>query len=144
MSFKSKFKRYFHIEDTSDTADLPEERLSPQQPKRASAVTKEKATSPNVVSLQSAQKTAKMMLIEPLTYDEVQQVADHLKRRKAVVLNVGQIEEDEARRMVDFLSGTVYAIDGDIQKIGPGVFVCTPDNVEVTGSISAFIDNKIE
>ena len=48
-------------------------------------------------------------------------------------MNLQRIERDQARRIVDFLSGTVYAIGGDIQKIGTDIFLCTPDNVEVSG-----------
>ena len=72
-------------------------------------------------------------------YAEAQDIADHLKNRKAVVVNLQRIDHDQARRIVDFLSGTVYAIGGDIQKIGTDIFLCTPDNVEVSGYISEFL-----
>ena len=61
---------------------------------------------------------------------------------KGVVVNLQQNEHDKARRIVDFLSGTVYAIGGDIQKIGMDIFLCTPDNIEVLGSISEFLSDK--
>ncbi len=57
-------------------------------------------------------------------------------------MNLQRIERDQARRIVDFLSGTVYAIGGDIQKVGTDIFLCTPDNVEVSGSISEFLQEK--
>jgi len=63
-------------------------------------------------------------------------IADHLKNRKAVVINLQRIGHDQAKRIVDFLSGTVYAIGGDIQKLGANIFLCTPDNVDVAGTIS--------
>jgi cell division inhibitor SepF len=69
-------------------------------------------------------------------YAEAQEIADQLKNRRAVVVNLHRIERDQAKRIVDFLSGTVYAIGGDIQKIGAEIFLCTPDNVEVSGNIS--------
>ena len=51
-------------------------------------------------------------------------------------MNLQRIQRDQAVRIVDFLSGTVYALGGDIQKIGTDIFLCTPDNVDVSGSIS--------
>ena len=96
----------------------------------------------NVVSLQSVQKSSKVVLIEPRVYAEAQDIADHLKNRKAVVVNLQRIDHDQARRIVDFLSGTVYAIGGDIQKIGRDIFLCTPDNVEVTGSFLSFFQTR--
>ena len=81
-------------------------------------------------------------MAEPRLYAEAQEIADHLKNRRAVVVNLQRIEHDAAKRIVDFLSGTVYAIGGDIQKIGTNIFLCTPDNVEVTGNISDMMEES--
>ena len=78
----------------------------------------------------------KMILLEPRAYSESQQIADHLKKKNTVVVNMKRVTPDQAKRIVDFLSGTVYAIGGDLQKIGGGIFLCTPKNVNVEGSIS--------
>lgn len=78
----------------------------------------------------------KMILLEPRAYSESQQIADHLKKRNTVVVNMKRVTPDQAKRIVDFLSGTVYAIGGDLQKIGGGIFLCTPKNVNVEGAIS--------
>ena len=77
-----------------------------------------------------------MMLLEPRAYSESQQIADYLKLRNAVVVNLKRVTPDQAKRIVDFLSGTLYAINGDIQKLGGGIFLCTPNNVNVEGKIS--------
>ena len=78
----------------------------------------------------------KMILLEPRAYSESQQIADHLKKKNTVVVNMKRVTADQAKRIVDFLSGTVYAIGGDLQKIGAGIFLCTPKNVNVEGSIT--------
>ncbi|SDI66680.1 cell division protein SepF [Natribacillus halophilus] len=129
MGLKSRFKRFFDFEDEYYDEDVDvsaNESGRDQQGK-------------NVVSLQSVQQSAKMVLIEPRTYDEAQEVADHLKNRRSVIINMQRIPSDQAKRIVDFLSGTVYAIAGDIQKIGTSTFLCTPDNVDVSGAISEFL-----
>ncbi len=77
-----------------------------------------------------------MMLLEPRAYSESQQIADYLKNRNAVVVNLKRVTPDQAKRIVDFLYGTIYAINGDIQKLGGGIFLCTPNNVVVDGKIS--------
>ena len=79
---------------------------------------------------------AKMILLEPRAYSETQQIADHLKKRNTVVVNMKRVTSEQAKRIIDFLSGTVYAIGGDLQKIGVGIFLCTPKNVNVEGTIS--------
>lgn len=79
---------------------------------------------------------SKMILLEPRAYSESPQIVDHLKNRNTVVVNLKRITSDDAKRIVDFLSGAVYAIGGEIQKIGGGIFLCTPNNVNVQGTIS--------
>ena len=80
--------------------------------------------------------TSKMILLEPRAYSESQQIADHLRKWNTVVVNLKRVTSDQAKRIVDFLSGTIYAMGGDIQKIGGGIFLCTPKNVNVEGTIS--------
>ena len=87
-------------------------------------------------------RDGKMILLEPRAYSESQQIADHLKKRNTVVVNMKRVTPDQAKRIVDFLSGTVYAIGGDLQKIGGGIFLCTPKNVNVEGTISEEDEKK--
>ena len=84
----------------------------------------------------------KMILLEPRAYSESQQIADHLKNRNSVVVNLKRVTSDQAKRIIDFLSGCIYAISGTMQKVGVGIYLCTPKNVNVQGKISE--DNKVE
>ena len=84
----------------------------------------------------------KMILFEPRAYSESQQIADYLKKRSAVVVNLKRVTPDQAKRIVDFLSGTLYAINGGLQKLGTGIFLCTPNNVDVEGSITDEVKEK--
>ncbi|WP_210363746.1 cell division protein SepF [Bacillus sp. REN3] len=139
MSLKSKIKTFFFLEDEYDYDDeeMLEGEAEPMKTSKQPAQQKQ-----NVVSLQSVQKSSKVILMEPRVYAEAQEIADHLKNRRAVVVNLQRIDHDQAKRIVDFLSGTVYAISGDIQRIGMDIFLCTPDNVEVTGSISELMQER--
>jgi cell division inhibitor SepF len=95
----------------------------------------------NVVSLH-AQKSSKLVLCEPRNYEETQDIADHVRMRKAVIVNLQRVRPEQAMRIVDFLSGTVYALNGTISKVGPNIFVCTPDTVEVLGTITDLMNDN--
>ena len=93
-------------------------------------------TSRDAYHAENGMAGSKMMLLEPRAYSESQQIADYLKNRNAVVVNLKRVTPDQAKRIVDFLYGTIYAIDGGLQKLGGGIFLCTPNNVNVEGKIS--------
>ena len=140
MGIKTKFKNFFALEDEyeyEEEVETENRRTSnePDVPARTQQTRKQ-----NVVSLQSVQKSSKVVLAEPRIYAEAQEVADHLVNRRSVLVNLQRIQQDQGVRIIDFLSGTVYAIGGDIQKVGQGTFLCTPDNVEVSGNISELVD----
>ena len=91
--------------------------------------------------VENGMANSKMMLLEPRAYSESQQIADYLKQRSAVVVNLKRVTPDQAKRIVDFLSGTIYPIGGELQKLGGGIFLCTPNNVKVAGKISEEANN---
>jgi len=143
LGIKSKFKTWFFLDDNyEDEYEAEYDEPVEYETKEPSRFQQQKK---NVVSLQSIKSSSKLVLIEPRVFNDTQEIADHLKNRRTVVVNLQRVEKNEARRIVDFLSGTVYAIGGEIQKIGSYIVLCTPDNVEVTGAISdAFINNNFE
>ncbi len=79
---------------------------------------------------------SKMILVEPRAYSESQQIADYLKSRNTVVVNLKRVTSDQAKRLIDFLTGCIYAIGGSLQKLGNGIYLCTPNNVNVQGKMS--------
>ncbi len=96
----------------------------------------------NVVNLTSVQKQMKVIVVEPFSFDDAQHVADHLKNRKPVVINFENTEREIAKRMVDFISGTTYALGGTIQKVGNHIFLCAPNNVDVAYSPNEELTNR--
>ncbi|MCA0148712.1 MULTISPECIES: cell division protein SepF [Rossellomorea] len=140
MGIKSKFKTFFLLDE--DEYEYEEEKYEEEYEEKKPMKSQLSNTKQNVVSLQSVQKSSKMILVEPRVYAEAQEIADHLKNRRSVLVNLQRIQHDQAKRIVDFLSGTVYAIGGDIQRVGDNIFLCTPDNVEVSGNISEFLKEE--
>lgn len=133
MSFKNKFKSFFSVDDeyeyVEEEVKYEDEEMEP--------INKKKSDPKNVVNLTSIKQTSsKVVLVEPRSYSEVQAIADNVINRRSVVINLERIEYQQAKRIIDFLSGTVYALNGDIQKLGTQTFLCTPDNVEISGTIS--------
>lgn len=78
----------------------------------------------------------KMVLFEPRSFEEAEEIARHLKERRAAVVNLHKLQRDYAQRTIDFLTGVVFALDGTIQKIGHNVILCTPKSIGVDGMIS--------
>lgn len=146
MGIKSKLKSLFLLDDEEEEYEKYEEMHEKEKDKSDVRPISEKKRSPsykeNVVSLHSVQQSSKVVIMEPRVYADAQEIADHLKNRRAVVVNLQRIQHDQAIRIVDFLSGTVYAIGGDIQRIGTNIFLCTPDNVEVAGNISDLVKEQ--
>ncbi len=147
MSIKNRFEKWFYLDDEDgEVKEQPrreEQRPVQEQPRKPISrkqATGEPQQSATVVSLQSIQKSSKVILIEPRVYAEAQDISEHLKNKRAVVVNLQRIERDQGIRIVDFLSGTVYAIGGDIQRIGTDIFLCVPENVEVAGAISDYFE----
>ena len=78
----------------------------------------------------------KTILVEPRAFSEAQQIADYLKAKNQVVVNFKRVTSDVSKRIMDFLNGIIYAIEGTMQKLGPGIVLCAPKGFEIEGNIS--------
>ncbi len=96
----------------------------------------------NVVNIHSASSPMKVVLVEPSSYDEVQSICDDLKSKKPIIINFEDMDKDVAKRMVDFISGAVYALDGTIQKVSNGIVLVAPSNVDILGNIKGSIGDE--
>jgi len=76
----------------------------------------------------------KMIVYHPVSYEDTQSIIDNLKNRKPVIVNMEELEVDCAQRILDFLSGAVYALNGTMCKISRGIFVVAPNNYDVVGN----------
>lgn len=93
-------------------------------------------------SREEAGEGSKMILLEPRAYSESQQIADYLKKRNTVVVNLKRVTPDQGKRIIDFVSGCLYAIGGGMQKLGDGIFLCTPKNINVQGKMTEEEETK--
>ena len=150
MSIIDKKKKKMGLMDPADEKlDYEEERIKeernfePEEEEESFAMNHDRSdSSRNVVDFQSAASARetstvtnmkmKVIVIEPKTFDDAQQVANNLREKKPVVINFEKTEADDAKRIIDFISGTTYALNGEIKKVGHNVFLCAPSNVNVS------------
>ncbi len=93
-----------------------------------------KKKSGNLFSLHS-QKNIRVVVCEPRIFEDCQLIADNLKNRRPVVINLEEADKELAKRVVDFISGATYALNGSMQKVGNGIFLFVPSNIDIAGEI---------
>ena len=123
--------------EDDEPAAVPE-RPAPRRSYNRASSAPEPAPAPRgtgrVVNLNSNAQL-QVVLVKPDRFDQVSDIADHLRDKKALVLNLESTNKDVARRLVDFLSGCAYALDGKIKKVAISTYLITPYNVNVTGDL---------
>lgn len=88
-----------------------------------------------IVSMPQPQ-AVKMVITQPTNFDQSQEICNYLKERKSVILNLEYVNKDVARRIVDFLSGATYALDGHIQKVSNSIFLVAPVNYDISSDLA--------
>lgn len=89
-------------------------------------------------------KKDRISVVEPRAYNEAMTIAKRVGQGEVVLINFQSLDEMKARRVVDFLTGAVFMIDGDIKRVGNEMFLCTPTNVEITNTaLSSMVDDDI-
>lgn len=124
-----KLMEFLGLEDEEDIYEEEQEEDFPSRKKKSNN---------NVLSVHS-QKKVKVVLHEINTYEETQTIADHLCSHRPVIVNLQRLDTLQARRVIDFLSGCVYGLRGNIKKVGSSIFLCTPENIDVLGDIEEFL-----
>lgn len=126
MGISQKIKEFIAPIDDDEVLELDEDE----------AATISEYESPQSKVISRVPSDTKMVLFEPRSFDEAEEVARRLKENRAVVVNLHKLQRDYAQRTIDFLTGVIFALDGSIQKIGHNVILCAPKNIGVAGEIS--------
>ena len=135
----NKFLDYIGIEETEVEDDYMEDLYEEEAKDTDNVVSlgnrgrSKSAQNSNVVSLPSAAQM-KMTVYHPISYEDTQNIIDNLKSRKPVIVNMEDLELDCAQRILDFMAGAIYALNGTIYKISRGIFVVAPTNYDVIGN----------
>lgn len=155
---EKKEKRSLFAKKTPQTA-APAAPEAQEQPKRSSILSfksaGEKKPAPQAdgkmasrtLNLPVANKLVTMVVLEPVDFDDSQKIADYLRNNQPVVVNFANTDNVLAKRMTDFLSGTVYALAGSMKKLSRNILVCAPKNIDIdsdmdTEESSAFEERR--
>jgi len=96
-----------------------------------------------VVGMPGVQQV-KVIISQPNSFEQSEEICEHLKEKKSIIVNLEYVNKDVARRIIDFISGAVYALDGNIQKISNSIFLVAPYNYEITNEVlKDDIKNKV-
>lgn len=95
-----------------------------------------------IVSLHTVSQM-KVVIVEPKKYEDVTTIADHLKQRRALVVNLDNVEKNEDKKAIfNFMNGAVYVLEGNIQKITKSIFILAPSNVDIDSSVKKELESK--
>ena len=128
MGFGDKLKEFIapEAEDETEQLELTEEEAAAVSPY-------EKGT---VESSSTIAASTNIVLFEPRNFDEAEEIGYHIKSKRACCVNLHRMPSEYRQRIIDFLSGVVYGVDGSIKKIGENVILCSPKNLQVGGDIN--------
>ncbi|AFT81975.1 DUF552 domain-containing protein [Leuconostoc carnosum] len=141
MAFGETLKRLFSNDDddyyedgydNNDYQEQPQQAVTSQQPTRFGRQT----TPSSQAMMDSNNENSKIALFEPKVYSDSRAIASQILGGEAVIVNFTQIDEAQAKRILDFLGGAVYAVNGEIERIGQSIFLVTPDTFEISGTLT--------
>lgn len=126
MGFGDKIKNFIAPEEEDEELELTQEEAQ--------------AVSPYEESRTAITADTNIVLFEPRNFDEAEEIGHHIKNRRACCVNLHRMPSEYRQRIIDFLSGVVYGVDGSIKKVGDNVILCSPKNLQVGGEINLGVD----
>lgn len=136
-SFMNKFKYFMGLEDMEE--DYEDEYVDEYEDELD--IPKSVKMNNKVVNIHN-NINMKLVVHEPLNYEDAPKVIDDLKMRKTVVINLENLELETKKQIFDFVSGGIFAIEGNIHKVTKDIFVLAPNNVEIDGKLADDLKNK--
>lgn len=133
MGFFSDVKNWMRGEEEEDDFEefVPKRTQTVEESFGSSS---EQRRNNKVVNINATTQLA-VVLVKPERFENAAEIADHLKEKRTVVINLESTNKDIARRLIDFLSGVAYAIEGKIKKVANSTYIITPYNVDIMGDL---------
>lgn len=137
----SKIKNWFMEEEEYEYEEEYEESIEETETmEEFNSIGNSKAA--KIVNLH-ASSHMKVVIVEPKKYDEVTTIADHLKQKRAVIVNLENLNDAVARKSIfDFMNGAVYVLEGTIQKVSKAIFILAPNNVDIDANLKKELESK--
>lgn len=124
--FKGNQDEEYDDEEYDDTMELDDEQYTSSN---------DYSNKSKVVPMSSAISSAKMVITQPTCYKEVEELGDYLRNKKAVIINLENVTKEEGQRILDFMGGAVFMVEGTIQKVSNLIYLATPRCVEIQNEI---------
>lgn len=137
----NKMLNFIGLEENVLEEDIMDEEYNDDYYTQPDYDVKSKTKKGKVVNIHS-NPYVKVMVYQPLSYDDTQTIVDNLKSRKPIIVNLEALDAELAQRVLDFMSGAVYALEGSIHKVSRGIFVLAPSNVDISGDIPDDLKGK--
>ena len=147
MSFIDDLKRWANGDDEQEETleeftPARSARREREEEDKTSTVTDFRRSANNKVVNINATTQLSVVLVKPDKYENAPEIADHLRERRTVVINLEQTNKDVAKRLIDFLSGVAYAQEGKIKKVANSTYMITPYNVNILGDLIDELENN--
>lgn len=141
---KDMMKKLKLIEDDEEELLQEEEFIAPKRTKalKDSEETPALPKRGKIVNIHTTTQL-KVVVVQPESFEDSKEIADHLKTKKPIVVNLEKIDQEIAKKIINFLSGAVYALDGNIQKISSGIFLIVPYNMGIMGDFKDELRDKV-
>lgn len=140
MSMMGIGAKDYEDEEEIETEELidKEENIKPTRAgyfaRRNSERVEEVKQQPKILPMSTA-TSSKMVITQPTCFDDVKEIGEHLKAKKSVIVNLETINKEDHRRIVDFISGATFVLDGSVQKISSLIYLITPRSIEIQNDI---------
>ena len=138
MALKDTFRNLFNVDENEFAEEFEEAAEEIERPQRAPLSRRYSSDRKNTYT----SSAMKVVIVRPEMFDEVKNIADHLKQGKTVVLNLETANRDVTRRIVDFMSGAAYALSCKLKKIANNTFMIVPESTDIAGEL--FLDEYNE
>ncbi len=136
-SMLDKFKYFIGLDDLEEEY---EEEYEPQDEKKSKIINKNNKKN-KIVNIHT-NSNIKLIIYEPKNLEEATKLVDDLKNRRPIVVNLQNLDGEMKRRVFDFITGALFALEGKIQKVSKGIFILAPNNVEIDSNIKEEFKNK--
>ena len=140
---EEEFEEFEPAPKTERKRERSAERLSAREQEIAPSIfdTQSERRSNKVVNIHATTQL-QVVLLKPDRFEAAPEIADHLREKRTVVLNLESVGKDVARRLLDFVSGVAYASEGKIKKVAIGTYIVTPFNVDILGDLVGELENN--
>ena len=141
MSILDELKKWTHPYEDEDEEEEEFQESSRREPVFDDRKAKAEERRNKVVNIHATTQL-KVVLVKPERFENASEIADHLRDKRTVVLNLESTNKDIARRLIDFLSGVAYAGEGKIKKVAANTYIITPYSVDIEGDLIDELENN--